>query len=63
LDQVYVIFLFDFIGKQIFSTNSFAIPGIKFDDSHSGKYGGKNKYDKANIPFIPFLSLLPALQS
>ena len=55
-----LFFVFDFESKQIGSTNSFVIPGMKFDDNHSGKYGGTDKYDQANIPF---LALLPALQN
>jgi hypothetical protein len=31
--KFYAIFLFDFKGKHIFSTNYFAIPGMKFDDN------------------------------
>jgi len=57
--------VFDFRGKQIVSTNSFAIPGMNFDGNHSGdirpgKYGGMGRYDQANSHY---LVLLPALQN
>jgi hypothetical protein len=63
--KVYVTFVFDFRGKQIVSTNSFAIPEMNFDDNHSGdsrpgKYGAMNRYDQTSSHF---LILLPALQN
>lgn len=57
--------MIDFSGKQIVSTNSFAIPGMNFDDintgdSRPGKYGVIDRYDQAKNNF---LVLLPALQN
>ena len=56
LSKVYTTFVFDFRVKQIVSKNSFAIPGMNFDDNHSVgsrpcKYGGMGRYDQANSHF------------